>query len=133
MKKIVAFLLISVFLLSTSAFAESRVYGDAYSDGKFDMKDLVKLAQFVSGADVTLTDVEKLLCDVDRNMIVEKNDLVVLSRYMAKIESVILLPIPEDTDQGKGNGEDATETERKGSDAPVIGKDNEAGAGDVFG
>lgn len=121
MKRFLAVLIAFIFVAAISSFASEKVYGDAYGDGVLNMKDLVKISQSVAGDDVTLTDNEKILCDVDRDMDVDEDDLDVLSKYLAKIEGIELLPYVE------------SEPEQTRRDEPVIGGDVEVGAGDVFG
>ena len=59
-------------------------YGDANSDGSVDIKDILILRKFISGADV---DIDMNLSDVDGDGAVGFRDILYIRRYIAGVIS----------------------------------------------
>lgn len=65
------------------------VYGDIYTDGHIDIKDAVKLSQFLSGR-ISLNTYEGFAADVQKNDRIDVRDAIKLSQYLAGYENIIL-------------------------------------------
>ena len=67
-----------------NGFVDIRSYwlGDLNGDREFAMVDLLQLAQYVSGKEMTLTDKQKLSADVNEDGIIDIHDVVMLNQWL---------------------------------------------------
>ncbi|MGN1047373.1 MAG: dockerin type I domain-containing protein [Eubacteriales bacterium] len=105
MKKVLPVLLTVLLLLgaSTAAIFAANKWGDIYSDGKVDIMDSVKLAQYLAGWDISLTANERRAADVFYDGSIDVKDAVKLAQYLAEWNVVLgdgseNPPVPDDNE-----------------------------------
>ena len=102
-----ALAVLMVSTLSTAAFADSVLYGDATQDGKVNASDLTRLARHVGNIE-TLTGKGLTACILSGGTTAGSSDLTKLARFIAKISGEL---VPEasgltlvDTDPNDNSG-----------------------------
>lgn len=67
-----------------NGFVEVRSYwlGDLNGDREYHMVDLLQLAQYVSGKEMTLTEKQKLSADVNEDTIIDIHDVIMLQQWI---------------------------------------------------
>ena len=66
------------------------LYGDIFGDAAVDAKDSLKLAQYLAGWEVPLSDVSLREADVHRDGNVDIKDLLKLCQYLAGWDGIVL-------------------------------------------
>ena len=74
----------NVIFDTINGFIEVRSYwlGDLDGDRKYAMVDLLQLAQYVSGKEMTLTDKQMLSADVNEDGIIDIHDVIMLNQWL---------------------------------------------------
>jgi len=74
----------NVIFGTMNGFVEVRSYwlGDLDGNRKYEMVDLLHLAQYVSGKEMTLTDKQKLSADVNEDGFIDIHDVIMLNQWL---------------------------------------------------
>jgi hypothetical protein len=66
-----------------SVTIKNFMYGDIYTDGKINTKDILTLSQYLAGWNVTMTEDELKAADVHYDNKINTKDILLLSQYLA--------------------------------------------------
>ncbi|MDR3239591.1 MAG: dockerin type I domain-containing protein [Clostridiales bacterium] len=86
---------ISLALISGVAAIKNKMvlYGDIYSDGEVNLKDGIKLTQYLAGwTSVVLTEDEREAADVKHDGVINTIDAIKLQQYLAEWSDIVLGP-----------------------------------------